>query len=105
MKFLNFWNNLNTRYILVPISNTPSPPAIVPQINPISLYVEQRADILNFINNRLITTLPLLKQKACFWELVCIEKWSQNFDSGTRSAVFGTPKIAKNTQNGRFGGY
>ena len=30
---------------------------------------------------------------------ICIEKWSQNFDSGTRSAIFGTPKIAKNTQN------
>ena len=29
-----------------------------------------------------------------FWGLVCIEKWSQNFDSGTRSAIFGTPKMA-----------
>ena len=28
---------------------------------------------------------------------ICIEKWSWNFDSGTRSAIFGTPKIAKNT--------
>ena len=27
---------------------------------------------------------------------ICIEKWSQNFDSGTGSAIFGTPKIAKN---------
>ena len=30
-----------------------------------------------------------------FWGLVCIEKWSRNFDSGTQSAIFGTPKIAK----------
>ena len=30
-----------------------------------------------------------------FWGLVCIEKWSRNFDSGTRSAIFGTPKMAK----------
>ena len=29
--------------------------------------------------------------------LVCIEKWSQNFDSGTRSAILGTPKMAKMT--------
>ena len=27
--------------------------------------------------------------------LICIEKWSQNFDLGTRSAIFGTPKMAK----------
>ena len=30
-----------------------------------------------------------------FWGLVCIEKWSQKFDSGTQSAIFGTPKTAK----------
>ena len=30
-----------------------------------------------------------------FWGLVCIEKWSQNFDSGTRSAIFGTLKMTK----------
>ena len=30
-----------------------------------------------------------------FWGLVCIEKWSKNFDSGTRSAIFGTLKMAK----------
>ena len=28
-----------------------------------------------------------------FWGLVCIKKWSQNFDSGTQSAIFGTPKM------------
>ena len=46
-----------------------------------------------------------------FWGLVCIEKWSRNFDSGTQNAIFGTPKMAfldlenaktalKNGQNG-----
>ena len=30
-----------------------------------------------------------------FWGLVCIEKWSQNFDWGTLSAIFDTPKMAK----------
>ena len=30
-----------------------------------------------------------------FWGLVCIEKWSQKFVSGTRSAIFGTPEMAK----------
>ena len=30
-----------------------------------------------------------------FWGLVCIEKWSQNFDSDTRSAISGTPKMTK----------
>ena len=30
-----------------------------------------------------------------FWGLVCIEKWSQNFDSGTQNAIFGTPKMGK----------
>ena len=34
-----------------------------------------------------------------FWGLVCIEKWSRNFDWGTRSAIFGTPQ---NAQNGSF---
>ena len=46
-----------------------------------------------------------------FWGLVCIEKWSQNFDSGTRSAIFGTPKnqnsestfINPNPQKGTLG--
>ena len=37
-----------------------------------------------------------------FKEGIYVEKWSQNFDSGTGSAIFGTPKIAKNTQNGPF---
>ena len=32
-----------------------------------------------------------------FWGLVCIEKWSWNFDSGTRSAIFDTTKMAKMT--------
>ena len=27
--------------------------------------------------------------------LVCIEKWSHNFDSGTQNAISGTPKLAK----------
>ena len=36
-----------------------------------------------------------------FWGLVCIEKWSQNFDSGTQNAIFGTPKMAV---LGHFGG-
>ena len=36
-----------------------------------------------------------------FWGLVCIEKWSQNFDSDTRSAISGTPKMTKMTH---FGG-
>ena len=40
-----------------------------------------------------------------FWGLVCIEKWSRNFDSGTRSAIFGTPKMAKMTPFWGFGGY
>ena len=40
-----------------------------------------------------------------FWGGICIEKWSLNFDSGTRSATFGTPKKAKNTHFGHFGGY
>ena len=30
-----------------------------------------------------------------FWGLVCIEKWSYNFDSSTRCAISGTPKMAK----------
>ena len=34
-----------------------------------------------------------------FKEGIYVEKWSQNFDSGTGSAIFGTPKIAKNCQN------
>ena len=34
---------------------------------------------------------------------ISIEKWSQNFDSGTRSTIFGTPKTAKMTYFGRFG--
>ena len=40
----------------------------------------------------------ILVPKVSFWGfygLVCIEKWSYNFDSGTRSAIFGTPKMTK----------
>ena len=33
-----------------------------------------------------------------FWGLACIEKWSRNFDSGTQSAIFGTPKMTKSGQ-------
>ena len=40
-----------------------------------------------------------------FWGLVCIEKWSWNFDLGTRSAIFGTPKMAKTTPFWPFWGY
>ena len=32
-----------------------------------------------------------------FKEGIYVEKWSQNFDSGTGSAIFGTPKIATKT--------
>ena len=39
-----------------------------------------------------------------FWGLVCIEKWSYNFDSGTRSAISGTPKMAKWGRFSNFGG-
>ena len=39
-----------------------------------------------------------------FWGLVCIEKWSQNFDSGIQSAIFDTPKMAKMGYLGHFGG-
>ena len=46
-----------------------------------------------------------------FWGLVCIEKWFYNFDSGTRSAIFDPPKMAKiprfchfeGTENGTSG--
>ena len=38
-----------------------------------------------------------------FWGLVCIEKWSQNFDSGTQNAICGTPKIAKTPRFSRQG--
>ena len=43
---------------------------------------------------------PILVSEVAFWGfwgLVCIEKWSRNFDSGIRSAVFGTPKMVKMT--------
>ena len=40
-----------------------------------------------------------------FWGLVCIEKWSQNIDSDTRSAISSTPKMAKMTPFWAFGGY
>ena len=30
-----------------------------------------------------------------FQERICVEKWSQNFDSGTRTTIFGTPKTPK----------
>ena len=36
--------------------------------------------------------------------LVCIEKWSQNFDSGTRNAIFGTLKMDITGCFGHFGG-
>ena len=39
-----------------------------------------------------------------FWGLVCIEKWSYNFDSGIRSAISGTPKMAKWGRFSYFGG-
>ena len=39
-----------------------------------------------------------------FWGLVCIEKWSQNFDLGIQSAIFDTPKMAKMGCFGHFGG-
>ena len=42
-----------------------------------------------------------------FWGLICIEKWSQNFDSGLQNASFGTPKMGKKhvggTKNGPSG--
>ena len=41
---------------------------------------------------------PIRVPKVCFWGfwgLFCIEKWSQNFDLGNRSAIFGTPKSQK----------
>ena len=34
------------------------------------------------------------------WWIICIEKWSWNCDSRTRSAIFGTPKIAEMTYFG-----
>ena len=40
-----------------------------------------------------------------FWGLVCIKKWSQNFDSDTRSAISSTPKMAKTTPFWSFWGY
>ena len=39
-----------------------------------------------------------------FWGLVCIEKWSRNFDSGIQSAIFDTLKMAKTGYFGHFGG-
>ena len=36
---------------------------------------------------------------------ICIEKWSQNFDSGTRSAIFGAPQNAENGCFWLFWGY
>ena len=39
-----------------------------------------------------------------FWGLVCIEKWCQNFDSGTRSAIFDTPKMTKIPRFSHFEG-
>ena len=50
---------------------------------------------------------PILVPEVAFWGflgLVCIEKGSRNFDSGTRSAIFGTPKIAKMPRFSNFGG-
>ena len=37
-----------------------------------------------------------------FWGGICIKKWSKNFDSGSRSAIFGTPKTLKMGQFGCF---
>ena len=40
----------------------------------------------------------ILVPYASFWfffGLVCFEKWSYNFCSGTQSAISGTPKLAK----------
>ena len=51
---------------------------------------------------------PILVPKVSFWGfwgLVCIEKWSQNFDSDTRSAISSTPKMAKMTPFWSFWGY
>ncbi len=39
-----------------------------------------------------------------FWGLVCIEKWSRNFDSGIQSAIFDTLKMAKTGYFSLFGG-
>ena len=39
-----------------------------------------------------------------FWGLVCIEKWSRNFDLGIQSAIFGTPQNAILGVFGYFGG-
>ena len=36
--------------------------------------------------------------------LVCIEKWSRNFDSGIQSAIFDTLKMEKTGYFGHFGG-
>ena len=41
---------------------------------------------------------PILLPKVSltgFWGLLCIEKWSYNFDLGTQSAISGSPKLAK----------
>ena len=38
---------------------------------------------------------PIRVPKVCFWGLVCIEKWSQNFDLGTQNAIFSTKKTQK----------
>ena len=51
---------------------------------------------------------PILVPKVCcwgFWGLVCIEKWAQKFVSGTRSAIFGSPEMAKMTLFWPFQGY
>ena len=39
-----------------------------------------------------------------FWGLVCIEKWSQNFDLDTRSAISCTPKMGHFGHFGHFRG-
>ena len=41
---------------------------------------------------------PIWVPEVPFWGfrgLVCIKKWSRNFDSGTQSAIFGTPQTPK----------
>ena len=44
---------------------------------------------------------PIRLPKVSFWGFwggIMEIKWSQNFDSGTRSAIFGTSKMAKMTE-------
>ena len=60
--------------------------------------------------NDMLMVLKIFRYTKCmraqhhFRGSICIEKWSQNFDSGTQSAIFDTPKIAKNSPNDPFCG-